>query len=394
VTRVELVAAVVLGLLINEATDICPWVAVRLVRWAARLLYRRAPERAAIRGEELAALVNDRPGKLLKLFTALGFALHALLAACLGRRAGISVAVARELLARQPERQERKYLYDYSHGITFESLEYYQRRRHRFKTFVEACVFSEVADAVAAGFYEVDDEQHEDDDPRIKDVLAPLLVLRDADGAELWLGGCTCGYGGEGPSGSHEVLSDAGFPREALDAVFEHSLVRLHRDSTTPIVACKSAYKDPGFGCTVKVIEGRPALLMSPRPVAAIRDLAGATHHVTMQRRLDHYRPSWLRDPQAALFYKPDFSWPRELLQWGPRLDKGRNLRIRDASGRELWIGPLTTRQALRIARRFGLRPAARLAMLRRLVPSTLAPENGRLYFFGNSCRQDDAGCT
>jgi hypothetical protein len=377
----ELVVAVVLGLLVNEATDICPWIAVRLVRWAARLLYRRAPERAAIRGEELAALINERPGKLLKLFTALGFVLYALLVACFGRRAGISVAVARELLARQPEPQERKYLYDYSHGITFESLEYYRKRRHRFKTFVEAYVFSEEADAVAAGFYEANDEPCEDGDPHIKDVLAPLLVLRDADGAELWLGGCTCGYGGTGPSGSHEVLLDAGFPREAVDAVYKHSLVRLHRDATTPIVACKSAYKDPGFDCTVKVIEGRPALLMSPRPVAAMQDLAGTTHYITMQQRLDRYRASWLRDPQAALFFEPDFSWPRELLRWGPRLDKGRNLRIRDASGRELWIGPLMTREALKIARRFGLRPTVRMAMLRRLIPSTLVSENGRLYF-------------
>ena len=379
-TRMEVVAAIVLGLLVNEATDICPWIAVRLVRWAAQLLYRRAPERAAIRGEELAALINDRPGKLLKLFTALGFVLHALVVACLGRRTGISVAVASELLARQPQPQERKYLYDYSHGITFESLEYYRKRRHRFKAFVEAYVFSDVADAVVAGFYEVD-EQDEDDDPRIKDVLTPLLVLRDTDGAELWLGGCTCGYGGTGPSGSYEVLSDAGFQREAADAVFKHSLVRLHRDSPTPIVACKSAYKDPGFDCTVKVIEGRPALLMSPWPVAAIRDMAGTTHYVTMQQRLDRYQASWLMDPQAALYFEPDFSWPRELLRWGPRLDGGRILRIRDASGRELWIGPLTTKEALRVARQFGLRPAIRMAMLRRLIPSTLVSENGRLYF-------------
>jgi hypothetical protein len=381
VTRIEVVAAIVLGLLVNEATDICPWIAVRLVRWSARLLYRRAPERAAIRAEELAALINDRPGKLLKLFTALGFALHALVVAGLGRRSGINVAFARELLARRPEPQERKYLYDYSHGITFESLEYYRKRHHRFKTFLEAYVFSEVADSVAAGFYEADDEQHEDDDPRIKDVLAPLLVLRDADGSELWLGGCTCGYGGTGPSGSHEVLSDAGFSSETSDAVFKHSLVRLHRDSTTPIVACKSAYKDPGFHCTVKVIEGRPALLMSSRPVAAIRDLAGTTHYITMQQRLDRYQASWLSDPQVALFFEPDFSWPKDLLRWGPRLDEGKSLRIRDASGRELWISPLTIKEALRIARRLGLRPAVRMAMLRRLIPSTLMSENGRLYF-------------
>jgi hypothetical protein len=80
-TREEALFAIISGLLVNEATDISPWLAIRLVRWAARLRYLHAPERAATRGEELAALINDRPGKLFKLFTALGFGLHALVIA-------------------------------------------------------------------------------------------------------------------------------------------------------------------------------------------------------------------------------------------------------------------------------------------------------------------------
>jgi lipopolysaccharide/colanic/teichoic acid biosynthesis glycosyltransferase len=79
VTRGEIAFAIISGLLVNEATDVCPWLALRLVRWAARLRYPHAPERAAIRAVEHAAVINDRPGKLFKLFTALGFALHALL---------------------------------------------------------------------------------------------------------------------------------------------------------------------------------------------------------------------------------------------------------------------------------------------------------------------------
>jgi lipopolysaccharide/colanic/teichoic acid biosynthesis glycosyltransferase len=78
VTRGEIAFAIISGLLVNEVTDICPWLAIRLMRWAARLRYPNAPERATTRGEELAALINDRPGKLFKLFTAVGFAVHAL----------------------------------------------------------------------------------------------------------------------------------------------------------------------------------------------------------------------------------------------------------------------------------------------------------------------------
>jgi lipopolysaccharide/colanic/teichoic acid biosynthesis glycosyltransferase len=78
VTRGEIAFAIISGLLVNEITDVCPWLAVRLVRWAARLRYPHAPERAAIRAVEHARVINDRPGKLFKLFTALGFALDAL----------------------------------------------------------------------------------------------------------------------------------------------------------------------------------------------------------------------------------------------------------------------------------------------------------------------------
>jgi lipopolysaccharide/colanic/teichoic acid biosynthesis glycosyltransferase len=78
VTRAEIAFAIISGLLVNEVTDVCPWLAIRLMRWVAQLRYPHAPERAATRAEELAALINDRPGNLFKLFTALGFALHAL----------------------------------------------------------------------------------------------------------------------------------------------------------------------------------------------------------------------------------------------------------------------------------------------------------------------------
>jgi DNA-binding transcriptional MerR regulator len=83
VTRGEMAFAIISGLLVNECCDISPWVAVRLMRWATRLRYRGAAERATVRSEELGALIQQRPGNLFKLLTAMGFALHALLVAAL-----------------------------------------------------------------------------------------------------------------------------------------------------------------------------------------------------------------------------------------------------------------------------------------------------------------------
>ena len=68
--------ATALGLVTNELCDISPWIAHRLVRWSARQRYVDST-RAEIRAEELAALINDRPGKLFKLCTAVLFAASA-----------------------------------------------------------------------------------------------------------------------------------------------------------------------------------------------------------------------------------------------------------------------------------------------------------------------------
>ncbi|MFC3738867.1 hypothetical protein [Paractinoplanes deccanensis] len=67
-----MIIAVLLGLLVNEGCELSPWLALRLVRLSARLRYGKT-SRAEVRAEEWSAYVNDRPGKLFKLFTAVGF---------------------------------------------------------------------------------------------------------------------------------------------------------------------------------------------------------------------------------------------------------------------------------------------------------------------------------
>jgi hypothetical protein len=71
-TTEQIVLGVLSALAVNEFCDLSPWVAGRLVRWSARLRYTD-PVRADTRAEEFTALIGDRPGKLFKLLTALGF---------------------------------------------------------------------------------------------------------------------------------------------------------------------------------------------------------------------------------------------------------------------------------------------------------------------------------
>ena len=80
---------IVPGLLANEFCEFSPWCARKLVRWSAFRRYTD-PGRAAMRAEELTALIDDRPGNLFKLFTAACFAADAV------------IATARRAVAREP----------------------------------------------------------------------------------------------------------------------------------------------------------------------------------------------------------------------------------------------------------------------------------------------------
>ena len=68
----EIVVSVCLGLAVNGAFDLSPWLARRLLPFAARLWTQDAESRAAY-AEEWQAIIEDRPGSLLKLGTAITF---------------------------------------------------------------------------------------------------------------------------------------------------------------------------------------------------------------------------------------------------------------------------------------------------------------------------------
>ena len=84
----EFVVGIGCGVAVNEYCDVSPWVARKVVRWSAHLRYADAT-RAEARAEELAALIDDRPGNLLKLITAFCFFTVAVGGA--GRRASMDI---------------------------------------------------------------------------------------------------------------------------------------------------------------------------------------------------------------------------------------------------------------------------------------------------------------
>lgn len=68
----EILVAIIGGAAVNEYCEVTPWCSRKLACWSAHLRYRD-PERGEARAEELAAVINARPGNLFKLMTALTF---------------------------------------------------------------------------------------------------------------------------------------------------------------------------------------------------------------------------------------------------------------------------------------------------------------------------------
>ena len=75
-------------------------------------------------------------------------------------------------------------LKDEGHGCTEFSIRFFRDHRN----FLGVIVAAEMVDS--------------DDWP---------LHIKDDVGNEMWLSGCTAGYGGEGPHGTHTILQECGF---------------------------------------------------------------------------------------------------------------------------------------------------------------------------------------
>jgi hypothetical protein len=82
----DILLTVVVTLIVSEATDVSPWLAIRLLRWAANHIYVTDANRTAQRKEEWEALISDDsiPTNISKLFFGLGFARTG----CTGSRSG------------------------------------------------------------------------------------------------------------------------------------------------------------------------------------------------------------------------------------------------------------------------------------------------------------------
>jgi hypothetical protein len=102
-------------------------------------------------------------------------------------------------------------LKDNGHGVTQKSLEFW----HKNKALIGPVLSVEVRDNLLTDMH-----------PNGYPVEYPCLIT-GADGA-IYLSGCTCGYGGEGPNGTAKILADIGVPLERARKMMTEGVICYH----------------------------------------------------------------------------------------------------------------------------------------------------------------------
>jgi hypothetical protein len=92
----DVIVAVVVTLIVNEMSDISPWLAVRVARWAAGKIYASNPEMAARRAEDWQGQIDESiPTKISKLCFGLGMGCAGLWCMLVGYAPTVVFAVGR-----------------------------------------------------------------------------------------------------------------------------------------------------------------------------------------------------------------------------------------------------------------------------------------------------------
>jgi len=111
------------------------------------------------------------------------------------------------LLKAQPHINNSYYLvyFDHEETSTRKSTASWEIHKHELNCIEEIRIYRYKQDAARDGYFEVGSPFF----GILHDYAAPTMVIRAKNGVQLWLLGCNCGYGGEGPQGTVDILLDA-----------------------------------------------------------------------------------------------------------------------------------------------------------------------------------------
>jgi hypothetical protein len=101
-------------------------------------------------------------------------------------------------------------------GTTSKSIDFYKKHKDNLKEIYGVYMYFNDIDPIVDGYYEnIGSSEH----PELQKLANPHMVIKDTEGNAIWLGGCNCGYGGEGPGGSIRILRDLGILTDEIEAL-------------------------------------------------------------------------------------------------------------------------------------------------------------------------------
>lgn len=108
-------------------------------------------------------------------------------------------------------------------GVTENSLAYFNDNIGLMGEIERVSIYFEDIDAAVENYFLLSEKHRYGD---LTFVSTPSMVIADSNGEEMWLYGCNCSYGGEGPHGSARILKSLGIPDKIAKKVFEYPIVK------------------------------------------------------------------------------------------------------------------------------------------------------------------------
>lgn len=221
-------------------------------------------------------------------------------------------------------------------GTTRVSVAFFEENISKMKEINTISIYFDPLDAAYDNFYLPNGRYY----GNLQQVITPHMVLRDTEGTEMWLGGCNCGYYGEGPHGSAAILKRLGFTEQQIAPVFTYRIVKYFlEEGEIEIITSDSSFDKKSSHQNTHPIDDHALLFFMNDHLVLIQEDTYRTDTISLLRRYRKFAPNptevlILTDEQAKSFgYQiPPLPGTRT---YGTQIY---NVIIRDSSGREIWL--------------------------------------------------------
>ncbi|MBV4417053.1 helix-turn-helix domain-containing protein [Clostridium tyrobutyricum] len=212
--------------------------------------------------------------------------------------------------------------------VTSNSIKFFKENIKKLDKIKDIYVYFNGIDAAMDNYYEPDETCRRGD---LYLVRTPKFILKDIRGRELWLGGCNCGYNGEGPNGSKFILQQLKIDKNVIEKVFTNKVVKLINIGTNDYeVFAHDSYDQDASKVKLFYFKDHLVLLQDKN----------VNWDKNVLNLIDIYS-FFIKDPQEIIIFKKnDEAAAAGYIPFADISDESYTCIIQDASGKQLWLKP------------------------------------------------------